>query len=96
VAYRWWRGERPEWDLVSEALEERRILLGEAKWSSRPMSRASIERACRLVASKPAPELPSKYAGHDEIRCLMVPEVTKGVPRMHAGVWIVRGTELIG
>src|SRR5262249_12937039 len=33
IPSRWWAGSAPEWDLVSESANGRRLLLGEVKWS---------------------------------------------------------------
>ena len=74
-ASRWWHGAHPEWDLVSESLDGERILLGEAKWSARPMDRRSLERAVAELAARPAPPLPSRLASAQLIRVLFVPEV---------------------
>jgi hypothetical protein len=73
-AARWWRGNSPEWDVVSESVDGSRLLLGEAKWSSRPLGAAALERAARDVASRPAPDLPSRYSRHEPVRALFVPE----------------------
>lgn len=74
-ASRWWHGAQPEWDLVSESFDGERVLLGEVKWSTRPLDRRSLERSMAELAAKPAPPLPSRLAGAQLIRVLFVPEV---------------------
>ncbi|HEY0554680.1 MAG TPA: ATP-binding protein, partial [Thermoanaerobaculia bacterium] len=59
-ASRWWHGAEPEWDLVSESLDGRRLLLGEVKWSARPFSHGTLEKELRALNAKPAPPLPSR------------------------------------
>jgi AAA+ ATPase superfamily predicted ATPase len=76
-AARWWHGTQPEWDLVSESLDGARVLLGEVKWSSRPVDRRTLERALHELAAKPAPPLPPRLAGTQIMRVLFVPEVAK-------------------
>jgi hypothetical protein len=97
-AARWWRGNAPEWDVVSESVDGKRLLLGEAKWSARPLGTAGLERAAREVASRPAPELPARYSLHESIRALCVPETTAagGDKAEMAGVIAVTADELIG
>jgi hypothetical protein len=36
-ARRFWHGEGPEWDVVSQTLDGGCVLLGEVKWSERPV-----------------------------------------------------------
>jgi hypothetical protein len=55
------------------------LLLGEVKWSSRPMSARALERAPGELAAKPAPQLPARYADHSRVRVLFVPQVAPGV-----------------
>jgi DNA-binding MarR family transcriptional regulator len=74
-AARWWHGAQPEWDLVSDSLDGRRVLLGEVKWSSRPFDRRTLKPFLRELAARPAPPLPSRLAGAELIRALFVPAV---------------------
>ncbi len=78
-ASRWWRGAMPEWDVVSESIDGERLLLGEAKCAARPFDRLALERLAREVASRPAPTLPKKYAGHEIVRAVLVPEIEAAV-----------------
>jgi hypothetical protein len=72
---RWWRGNAPEWDVVSESLDGKRLLLGEVKWWRRPLDEKSLERAVHETRAKPAPELGRRFRDHEEVRVLFVPEV---------------------
>lgn len=78
-ASRWWRGNAPEWDLVSESESGRSLLLGEVKAHHRPLGRTAAEAAIRAVRSRPRPDLGKRYAGHEVIRALFVPELARGV-----------------
>jgi AAA+ ATPase superfamily predicted ATPase len=86
-ASRWWRGEQPEWDLVSESLDGGRVLLGEVKWSGRPADPRTLERTLRELAARPAPPLPPRLAGAELIRALFVPEIAE--PAQGAEGWMV-------
>ena len=94
-ASRWWRGNLPEWDVLAQAASGKRLLLAEVKWRSRPISRAAAAREAQAVASKPAPALPSKYAGYHTVRALFVPEVERGVPQLLGNVIIVTGDDIL-
>lgn len=78
-ASRWWSGNAPEWDLVSESIAGKRLLLGEVKWSDRPFGTKALDRALGELGAKPAPVLPSQYAGCEIVRTLFVPEVRGGL-----------------
>lgn len=77
-ASRWWSGAEPEWDVVSESLDGRRLLLAEARWSSRPLGGRSLERDLIDVSRKPAPALGERWMGHTIVRALFVPERAGG------------------
>jgi AAA+ ATPase superfamily predicted ATPase len=96
-ASRWWRGAEPEWDLVSESLDGRRVLLGEVKWSARPFNRKSLEAALRELAARPAPSLPPRSSGAEIVRALFVPAVTSrgGAPKGPDGAVPVIAPDLL-
>ena len=98
LAPRWWRGNAPEWDVVSESMDGTRLLLGEAGWSGRPLGAAALQRAGREVAARSAPELPARYSRHESLRALLVPETTAagrdGAEK--EGVIVVTADRLIG
>jgi AAA+ ATPase superfamily predicted ATPase len=68
-ASRWWHGDAPEWDLVAESRDGRRLLLGEAAWGARSIG---------ALLGKPAPPLPPRYRGHRIVRALFVPDRPPG------------------
>lgn len=72
---RWWRGAAPEWDVVAETGDGRRLLLGEAKCPARPPSAAQVRRLAAGVAARPGPDLPGRFGRHTPVRALFVPEL---------------------
>lgn len=90
----WWHGNAPEWDLVAESLDGRRLLLGEAKWSAHPFDASDVKRALGVLRARPAPPLPDRYAGHELRRVLFVPDTVKGV-RVPDDVTLVTGADLL-
>jgi hypothetical protein len=84
-----------EWDVVSESADGKRLLLGEAKWSARPFTKASLGRALRALATKPEPSLPARFARHDVVRVLFVPAVASGIT-IPNDVQIVTAASLLG
>jgi AAA+ ATPase superfamily predicted ATPase len=74
-AARWWKGNEPEWDLVSESLDGRRLLLGEVKWSAKPWSARALAQARAALAHRPRPSLPTTFDRHEEVRVLFVPDL---------------------
>ena len=91
---RWWHGTAPEWDLVSESEDGRRLLLGEAKWSRRAFDRADVAAAASALGAKARPALPSRYDHHEIVRALFVPETGRGV-RTPADVELVTTKDLL-
>ncbi|MBA7673598.1 hypothetical protein ES703_81801 [subsurface metagenome] len=56
-AKRYWRGNDPEWDIVSRSIDGERLLLGEARWSAASMSDQEISRAFHELLRKGVPSL---------------------------------------
>lgn len=96
-ASRWWHGAQPEWDLVSESLDSRRVLLGEVKWSARPFDRRTLESMLQELGVRPAPPLPPRLAGAELIRALFVPVVaSKGnAARVPEGLMLITSEDLL-
>lgn len=65
---RWWAGAAPEWDVVTESLDGKRLLLGEAKWSAKPLGTKALRRALAALAAKPAPVLARRPSDATPIR----------------------------
>jgi AAA+ ATPase superfamily predicted ATPase len=91
---RWWHGNAPEWDLVAESIDGKRLLLGEIKWSARPIDARDVKRALGVVRTRPGPALPDRYAGHELRRALFVPEIAPGI-RPPDDVTLVTAAELL-
>ncbi len=91
-AARWWQGRQPEWDVVSSSLDGDRLLLGEAKWSSSPVTPRDLRRLARDLTSRPAPRL-SLATGVQPVRVLFVPEIEGKIAPMD--VRVVTAAELI-
>jgi len=89
-AARWWRGAEPEWDVVAESVDGKRLLVGEAKWwSDRPPAQADLRRLARALRARP---LPPAGREREVERVLFLPEGTGEVE----GVRIVAGQEVLG
>ncbi len=90
-ASRWWKGTEPEWDIVSESLDEGHLLLGEAKWSAKPFSKRMLERARSELLSRPAPSLSRQDSRQQIVRVLFVPELEDGlsVPDLDGGDMVI-------
>lgn len=92
-ASRWWKGNSPEWDLVSASQDDSRLLLGDVKWSPRPFTPGALRREAERVAAREPPALPRRWAGAEIVRALFVPD-HRGEPRS-AAVRIVRAVDLL-
>lgn len=94
-AGRWWQGNQAEWDIVAESADGKRVLLGEAKWSKKPLSAGSLATEVRQLLARPAPELPAKYSRHEVVRALFVPELAAEARTSHTDCVIVTGQDLL-
>lgn len=92
---RWWRGNAPEWDVVAANLKGTHLLLGEAKWSEQPLSRAALQSEARQLADREPPDLPARLARLATIRALFVPAVASGPPRRIGQVYVVTARDLL-
>lgn len=91
---RWWHGNAPEWDLVADSLDGKRLLLGEIKWSAKPFGAKDLARALGTLRARPAPALPDRYARHEVRRALFVPDIARGI-RRPGDVTLVTAEELV-
>ena len=75
-AGRYWQGRGPEWDVVSHSLDGRCGLLGEVKWSERPLRQAELHRIADQLRRKGVPPVLSKVS--EMVYCLFVPRADAG------------------
>lgn len=83
VASRWWRGNDPEWDLVAQSFDGKKILLGEAK-----LQVPSVEKALRALHERQVPAVP----GIEKMEVIRKLFVMEG----ETGDGVVTGEELLG
>lgn len=94
-AGRWWKGGMPEWDIVAVSMDGKKLLLGEAKWRARPYTNRLLTTEIRRLTAKPAPVLPTKYAGLEVVRALFVPEMDASARRRRPDCLVVTGRDLL-
>ncbi len=92
-ASRWWRGNQPEWDVVSSSLDGERLMLGEAKWSSEPLPLRETKRQAGSLAARPTPRI-SARSNTSTLRVLFVPEILEDAPEIE-GVRVITARELV-
>ena len=92
---RFWHGNLPEWDIVSEDEAGKRLLLGEARAHGRRVGRSQLVSEANRLAERPRPDLGGRYAGHEIVRVLFVPEVEPRAPRNLEGVRVVTLDDLL-
>lgn len=81
-AARWWRGDAPEWDVVSVSTDGKCALVGEVKWSDSPFSSKEI---CTIGRSLLTRELPPGLP--DEIHRLVFVPSAKGTSDLTNAEW---------
>jgi AAA+ ATPase superfamily predicted ATPase len=92
-AARYWRGNEPEWDVVAESLDDEQLLLGEAKWTDKPVSEKVLQQAAEELKAK---GIPSGIKGKRPriVHALFVPRNPSG-RRHQEGVHIVNARDVI-
>lgn len=98
-ASRWWRGNDPEWDIVSRSIDGATLLLGEAKWSATPFDSSRLEKAMSDLASRPPPSGGGVPREGEVVRVLFVPALDSSAragSRGSSDPLIVTADELLG
>ncbi|MCJ7594117.1 MAG: helix-turn-helix domain-containing protein, partial [Desulfobacterales bacterium] len=93
-ARRFWQGEGPEWDVVSQTLDERCALLGEVKWSERPFDLPKLRVLAKALLTKGVPPVRG-LRDKDLLHVVFVPEVTQDVSGEIDGVYVVTGDQVL-
>ncbi len=71
-ARRYWEGNQAEWDVVSRQVESKALLIGEVKWTAKPLTAAALAGIGQSLMTRP---LPSPLATDQPVYALFVPEV---------------------
>ncbi|MGE0551337.1 MAG: ATP-binding protein [Kofleriaceae bacterium] len=83
---RYWRGSEPDWDLVADSTDGKRVVVGDAWFHTKPATASSLNHEAARLAARP---LPAAIAGQEVIRALFVPAIAADVARTHHGVHVV-------
>jgi AAA+ ATPase superfamily predicted ATPase len=91
-AHRYWHGSAPEWDVVADSLDHKRVLAGEAWFAAKPVSPTALETAAREVAARALPPMRNNV---EVVRALFVPSVAAGARRVVDGVQLITQADLV-
>ena len=94
-ASRFWQAHGTEWDIVSDSVDEKHLLLGEVKWSGRPYSADEIMKIAHQLLLKEIPPLPKPYSARKIVYAIFIPEIKRNISKTAEGVFIVTGDDLI-
>lgn len=90
-AGRWWRGNDPEWDVVTCTADRRMSLVGEVKWSAKPMEEAELEKIAHVMLSRPLPS----HLPRQTLYAVFVPKSASGKPLTRGGVRVVEADAVL-
>lgn len=93
-AQRFWHGEGPEWDVVSQTLDKRCALLGEVKWSDRPFDLLKLRTLAKNLLTKGIPPVKG-LRDKTLLHVVFVPEVVEDPPVEIDGVHVVTGEQVL-
>jgi AAA+ ATPase superfamily predicted ATPase len=91
-ARRYWRGAEPEWDILADSLDQRRILAGEVWFSRTPLTPAALQQAASQLERRP---LPRVVPQRELVRALFVPSVSPGAARTIGPVHVLSQADLL-
>jgi hypothetical protein len=90
-ARRWWHGNEPEWDVISCTADGSASLVGEVKWSVKPVTEADLEKMAQDLLVRPLPpNLPPQMC-----RVLFVPRSASRKSITRNGVRIVEAETVL-
>jgi hypothetical protein len=93
-ARRFWHGEGPEWHVVSQTLDGGCVLLGEVKWSERPVDVPKLRSLIKTLHTKGMPAVKG-IRDKELLHVVFVPEVTEGTLDEIDGVHLVTGKQVL-
>jgi hypothetical protein len=93
-ARRFWHGSGPEWDVVSQTLNKRCVILGEVKWSVRPFDLGRLRTSAKTLIAKGIPAVKG-LQNKNILHVLFVPEITENTPIEVDGVQVVTGEQIL-
>jgi uncharacterized protein len=88
---RYWHGAEPEWDLVADAIDGKRVLLGEAWFSAQRVTASAVTREAERLTRRPPPP---PVGDREVVRALFVPSVVASAPKVVGSVHIVTLADL--
>ncbi len=93
-AARYWSAGGPEWDVVARSVDGRRLLLGEAKWSGRPVSAAELAGIAAELEAKGVPQVAMRRT--EVVRAAFVPRLeSAAAAAVPAGCHTVEAEEVL-
>ena len=92
-ASRFWQPGEPEWDIVSQSLDGKHLLLGEAKWTEKPATETFLRRTSETLIRKGTPNVKTADACNI-IRCIFVNAAPPSVRELN-GTHIITAHQVV-
>lgn len=93
-ASRFWQGNGPEWDIVSQSMDKQHLLLGEAKWIEGPITEKYIQSIVGALQAKGAPNLKIKSSNTIKYS-IFVPELPNKKLHLGENVFLIDASTVI-
>ncbi|HNS19388.1 MAG TPA: ATP-binding protein [Sedimentisphaerales bacterium] len=92
-AARYWQGDGPEWDVVTESLDGEHLLVGEVKWTDRPASHEVMDKA---IGDLKAKGIPGCFRGRDRhiLYAVFIPK-TSSRSKRRGDVYVVDARDVL-
>lgn len=93
-AKRFWKGNQPEWDIVSQSDDKKYLLLGEVKWRDKPATGKEIEKIIEELQSKGVPDI---QMGEKTIikYCIFIPELASERKDYGTNIFLIDASQVI-
>ncbi len=93
-AKRFWKGNDPEWDVVSECIDQKYLLLGEVKWPIAKISEKYIEKILAELQSKGTPQIKTNSKKNIKY-CIFIPEIPKNTKNFGENVFLIDAKSML-
>lgn len=93
-AKRFWRGNGPEWDIVTQSIDGQYLFLGEVKWKSTPINEKFILQTIQELKNKGIPSF--KFKAPPIVHyCVFTPDSPLIMPDLEENIHIITTKQVI-
>lgn len=93
-AKRFWKGNGPEWDVVTQSLDEKNLLIGEVKWKTTAITETFVNKTIKALKAKGRP--PLKLNENTKVHyCIFLPDGELKKQKFGDNIHVITAVDLI-